>query len=116
MADVFTSAGEYYVVDLLDTTGTSYIGWGTGSTAAAKGDTALGTEASEARVAATRSQPSADQIRYVATITANGTKTITEAGAFDAITSGTMLVRSVFTGIQVVSGDTVEFTVTVEFT
>lgn len=114
MATVFTSAGEYYIVDLLDTTGTSYIGWGTGSTAAAKGDTALVTPGSEARVAATRSQPAADQIRYVATITANGTKTITESGVFDAITAGTMIVRSVSTGIQVTSGDKIEFTFTVE--
>lgn len=66
MATVYTSVGETVVCDLIDGTSATHldntnakIGWGTGAGAAAKGDTTLFTEASEARVAVTTSQPTA---------------------------------------------------------
>lgn len=122
MATVFTAVGESVVADLVDGTSSnhlnatnSHIGWGTGGTTAAKGDTALGTAASEARVVCAVSQPAADTLRFVSTITADGTKTIIEAGLFDAITSGNMPVRGDFGGIGVELNDQVQFTIDLEF-
>lgn len=117
MADIFTDVGETLVADYVDGTASAptnwHIAWGTGAGTAAKGDTTLFTEASEARVIATESQPAANQNRFVGTITADGTKTITNAGVFDASTVGNMLLKSDFTGIAVNASDTIEFTFTI---
>ncbi len=115
MADVFTQTGEELFADIIDGTTaapTWYIDWGTGGSGAAKGDTALGTAGGESRVAATMSQPSADQNRFVATITASGAKTIIECGIFNATSSGIMIQRSDFTGIVLATNDKIEFTIT----
>ena len=110
MADVFTSAGEGFVVDQMDAFGTFYHHWGTGTNTAAKGDTVLQTPGSEARVATTDSQPTADTFRTVATLTADGAKTITEFGLFSLITGGVLIVRADFTGIVLALNDKIEFT------
>src|SRR3990167_9976096 len=92
MANVYTSAGEAVVVDLIDGTSSTHldntnahIGWGTGAGTADKADTTLFTEASETRVTGTTSQPAADKNQWVATLTAAGAKTITNAGLFNEI-------------------------------
>lgn len=117
MADIFTSVGEGLVADYVDGTANApanwYIGWGTGAGTAAKGDTTLFTEASEARVTATESQPTADANRFVGTITADGTKTITNAGVFDASTTGNMFLISSFTGVALNASDSIQFTFTI---
>lgn len=110
MADVFTTTGEAFVVDRLDAFGTYYVGWGTGAGTAAVGDTTLFTEASETRVATTDSQPSADVMQWLGLIEADGSKTITNAGIFDASTSGNLIVKSDFTGVPLAAGDKIEFT------
>lgn len=120
MATVLTQVGEEWIVDKLDetvqTTG-DYIGWGTGAGTAAKGDTTLFTEASEARVSATRSQALADKLRWVGTLTCAGAgKTITNAGNLTASTSGTLIVHGDFTGIPLSVGDKIEFTIDLEIT
>lgn len=111
MADIFTDVGEEFVVDRIDAFGTFYIGWGTGTNAAAKGDTALQTPSAESRVATTDSQPSANVMQWVAEITSAGSQTIAEMGLFDASTSGNLIIRSVFTGIALTAGEKIEFTV-----
>ncbi len=123
MADVYVSAGEAYVVDLIDGTQSTHldstnahIAWGTGAGTAAKGDTTLFTEGPEARVVATASQPSVDINQWVATITATAARTVTNAGLFTAITAGTLIVKGDFTGIVLASGDKIEFTITLEQT
>jgi hypothetical protein len=123
MATVYTQVGEEYVVDLIDGTGAvhldasnSYVAWGTGTGTAVKGSTTLFTEASEARVLCAISQPSADINRWIGTITADGTKTITNAGLFTASTGGTLVIHGDFTGIGVVLNDQIEFTITLEQT
>lgn len=123
MATVYTSAGEAKVVDLIDGTASTHldatngkIGWGTGAGTAAKGDTTLFTEASEARVAVVASQPLADKNRWVATLTADGAKTITNAGLFDAATGGNLIVKGDFAGIALALGDKIEFTIDLEQT
>jgi hypothetical protein len=111
---VYTQDGEELVCDILDSTvaqPTWYGGWGTGGGAADKADSALKTEASETRVATTDSQPSADINQFLFEITADGTKTITNAGILDASTSGNLLIIGDFTGIALESGDKIEFTV-----
>lgn len=115
MATVVTTVGLNWLVDLFDGTVTKpanyFIGSGTGAGTAVVGNTALNTEVSEARVAATLSQPTATTNRSVATQSYTGTKTITNAGLFTASTSGTLLVHGDFTGIAVANGDAIQFTI-----
>jgi hypothetical protein len=115
MADIFTDVGETFVADLFDGTASApanyYVGWGTGAGTAAKADTTLSTEAAESRVAATMTQPSANINQAVAQITATGSKTITNAGLFDASTVGNLIVHGDHGGIAVVSGDKIEYTI-----
>lgn len=121
MATVYLSTGEAVVVDLVDGTSSthldstnSHVGQGTGTTGAAKGDTGLETAASESRAQATASQSAADTNQWVATITADGTKAITEAVLFDASTAGNAIIRSVFAAINVDSGDSIQYTFTLQ--
>ena len=123
MATVYTSAGEAVVCDLIDGVSAVHldatngkIGWGTSAGTAAKGDTTLFTEASEARVAVVASQPLADKNRWVATLTANAGKTITNAGLFNAAAAGDLIVHGDFTGIVLALGDKIEFTIDLEQT
>lgn len=121
MAVVYTSVGEAHTADVFDGTVSNtsinyYVGWGTGTNAAAKGDTTLQTESAESRVNSTKSQPSADKNQFVATITSASGQTITEAGLFTASTSGNLIIRAVFSGIALLTGDSIEFTITLEWT
>lgn len=91
----------------------SHMAVGTGSTAAASGDTALGTEIANARVAlsVTGGTPSSNTITYTATFPAGtGTGALTEAGIFNASSSGTMLCRTVFPVVNKAAGDTIAVT------
>jgi hypothetical protein len=120
MATIFTQVGEEWLADKVDelvATKPEYVGWGTGAGTAAKGDTILSSEASEARVQMTMSQPAADKNRGVGTMTCAGAgKTITNAGSFTAATSGTLVVHGDFTGIPLAIGDKIEFTIDIEWT
>jgi hypothetical protein len=83
---------------------------GTGTNAEASADTALQTDSGVARAAGTPSNPSANVYRTVATQTYSSSLAITEHGVFSASTSGTLLDRSVFSAVNVVSGDSIQFT------
>lgn len=111
MADVFVTTGEEFTVDQLDAFGTYFGAWGTGAGTTVKGDTTLFTEASESRVATADTQPTASTFQWLYTITADGTKTITNAGVFDAATTGTLIVKGDFTGVPLNASDKIEFTV-----
>lgn len=89
---------------------------GTGIVAEAVGDTALGTDSAVARVSGTASNPTANQYRSVATMSYTSTLAITEHGLFSASTAGTLWDRSVFAAINVVSGDSIQFTYTLTVT
>lgn len=97
-----------------------FVGWGTGAGTTAATDTTLFTEASEARASATATQQttttSNDSYRLVATLTAAAGKTITNAGALDASTAGNLFFKTDFTGIALNTGDSIQFTFTVNFT
>lgn len=109
MADFVTGAGTHIAAF-------TYIDCGTGTTAAAIGDTALQTAAGTARVSGTQSTPSAGQYRVVSTIPFASTLAITEMGLFSASTSGTMWDHRIFSALNVTSGDSVTFTYTVSGT
>jgi hypothetical protein len=82
---------------------------GTGAVAPALGDTALGTES--ARVALTSKTRSANVLTLVGDYAAGtATATLTEAGVFDAATTGNMYSRATFTGIAKGSADTLKCT------
>lgn len=112
--DIFTSAGEAIIVDLMDTA-TWYGDTGTGTGEAGKANTALGTAWGGARVSTTDTQPAADTFQMVWLTTYNAGFAITEAGIFDASTSGNLLIRSNFAAINVVSGDTITCTYQLQY-
>lgn len=125
LATVFVNAGAAIVTNRIIQAGTApkNIGWGTGTTAAAVGDTALQTEAapttSGGRTVGTESRTTVsqtnDNYQVVGTVTAGSTLAITEAGLFDNVTAGNMLIHSVFSAVNVVSGDSIAFTFGLQF-
>ena len=128
LASVFTNAGAAVITNRIIQAGTApkNIGWGTGTTAAAVTDTDLQTEAAETlsggRTIGTESRTTVtnanDDYSVTGTVTATGTRAITEAGLFDAQDSGgtvpnahgNCLIRSVFSAIDCSSGDIIAFT------
>jgi hypothetical protein len=120
---ILTQSGEGYLVDCIDNTiaaATWYIGWGTGTTAAAKGDTTIETEAAETRagpITPTQGGTHNDTLSWVGTITCSGSsKTIANAGLMSAVTSGTMIMHASFSGVPVEVGDQIQFTFSLEIT
>ena len=85
---------------------------GTGTNAENVSNTALQTPWGGARVSGTASNPAANQYRSVATITFNNTFAIVEHGLFNASSSGTLWDRTVFSAINVVNTDAIQFTYT----
>tara|TARA_R100001463_G_scaffold69756_1_gene123196 strand:+ start:348 stop:788 length:441 start_codon:yes stop_codon:yes gene_type:complete len=111
---VVTTGKNYIASRMKDASATamSHMAIGTGSTAAAAGDTALGSEAG--RVALTSTTVSTSNVAYVATFPAGtGTGAITEAGILNASSSGTLLCRTVFNVINKAAADTLGITWTV---
>lgn len=90
-------------------TAMSHMAVGSGSTAAAAGDTTLGTELGRVSLASTT--VSSNTITYVATFGAGtGTGAVTEAGIFNASSSGTLLCRTVFDVVNKGDNDTIQIT------
>ena len=87
---------------------------GTGTTAAAVGDTTLQSAVSGSRVSLTSTTVTNNNVAYVATFPAGtGTGALTEAGIFNASSSGTLLCRTVFSVINKGAADTLGITWTV---
>ena len=120
-----TDNGVGFIVDdwdnsTTDVTNLNYHGVGTGAVAEAQTDSALGAESTTAlnpdstRATGTKSQPAANQIRSVGTVTFDGAAAITEHGIFSqaATGGGVLWDRSVFAAINVASGDSIQFTYT----
>jgi hypothetical protein len=102
-----------------------YHGCGTGTTAEAAGDTGLVTESTTAlnpdstRATGTLAEgASANIFQTVGTLTFDNTAAVTEHGLFSqsGTGSGVLFDRSVFTAVNVVSGDSIQFTYSVTFT
>lgn len=118
---VVTTAFVNFVVDQLQTE-TSELGdfkyhdSGVGTTSEAVGDTDMETTDGESRATGTQVESAANAYRSVGTIAYTTTKAITEHGLFSQSTGGTLMDRTVFSAINVVNGDSIQFTYTITFT
>ena len=111
---VVTTGKEYIASRMKDATATamSHMAIGTGTTAAAAGQTALVTEAN--RQALTSTAVSGGQVTYSSTFgNGQGTGALTEAAILNASSGGTMLCRTVFSVINKGANDTLAITWTV---
>lgn len=95
----------------------TYLAVGTGTTAAAAGNTTLETEITDSglsRANATASRTTTTQTNDTATLvhtfSVTGTKAVTEAGVLNAASSGVLFARSVFAAVNVANGDTLQVT------
>lgn len=127
LATVFTNAGAAIVTNRIIQAGTApkNIGWGTGTTAAAVGDTALVTESAPTtaggRTVGTESRTTVtntnDNYQVTGTVTQPGAGpvAITESGLFDAVSAGNLLIRSVFSAVNTSLNDSIAFTFGLKF-
>ena len=121
MATLLVNTGKAIVTNYLNggaATQPKYVAWGTGAGTTAATDTTLFTEVTP-RVSGTTSQVTTsttnDTFQVVGTQTAGTTETITNAGLFDASTSGNLFVKGDFTGVPLNTGDSIQFTFKVQF-
>ena len=121
MATLLVNTGKAIVTNYLAggaATQPKYVAWGTGAGTTAATDTTLFTETGS-RVSGTATQQTTsttnDTYQVIGTLTASGTVTITNAGLFDANTSGNLFVKGDFTGIGLTSGDSIQFTFKTQF-
>ena len=114
---VVTTAFVNFVVDQLQTE-TSVFGdfkyhdSGVGTTAEAIGDTGIETTDGESRATGTQTESAANAYRSVGTISYTTTKAITEHLLANDPTAGTGMDRTVFSAVNVVNGDSIQFTYT----
>jgi hypothetical protein len=121
MATLLVNTGKAIVTNYLNGGGATqpkYVAWGTGAGTTAATDTTLFTETGT-RVSGTTTQQTTsttnDTFQVVGTLTAGGSLTITNAGTFDAVSSGNLFVKGDFTGVPLNTGDSIQFTVKVQF-
>jgi len=114
--NLVVSAGLNFICDRMEGTSEavmSHMAVGSGSTAAAAGDTDLGSILGS-REALDSTTVSTNTITYVSSFEAgDGTGAITEAGIFNAASAGTMLCRTVFSVINKAADDTLQITWTI---
>lgn len=115
LKNLVVTTGVNYIADRMADaaeSAMSHMAVGTGSTAAAAGDTTLGTES--ARVALTSTTQTNEDVVYVASFGAGtGTGALTEAGILNAASAGTLLCRTVFAAVNKGADDTLQITWTV---
>jgi len=110
------TAGKGFIASRMNTTTTtmSHVELGTGATGAVVGNTTLETIISGSRTALTSTTVTANAVAYVVTFGAGvGTGAVTEAGIFNASSSGTMLCRTTFSVINKAAADTLGITWTI---
>lgn len=118
---VVTTAFVDFVVDQLQTE-TSEFGdfkyhqCGLGTTAEAITDTAIETDTGITPVAGTQTETDHDTYKSVATMTMDATEAITEHVIRSQSGAGICMDRTVFSAINVVSGNQIEFTFEISFT
>ena len=115
LKNLVVTAGLGYIASRMKeatATAMSHMAIGTDNTAAAAGDTALGTEA--ARQALTSTTVSSNTVEYVASFAAGtGTGAITEAGVLNGASGGTLLCRTVFSVVNKGASDSMTITWTI---
>ena len=128
MATLVVNGGKGIITNRIKGAGTEplNVGWGTGVGTTAATDTTLFTEAlvnltagTTDHTAGTSTQQTTtttnDTYRVVATRTATGAGTVTNAGLWDAASGGTLFLKGDFTGIGLASGDSIQFTINCVF-
>lgn len=116
--NLIVNAGLNFICDRMkdDETAMTHMALGSGSTAAAASDTSLGSQLGS-REALDSSTVTANQIVYVASFEAgDATGAVTEAGIFNAASSGTMLCRTVFSVVNKAADDTLSVNWTITLT
>jgi hypothetical protein len=123
--NVVTTVGKNAIASLLNsanagTTLVTHMGFGGSSAAVSAGDTALGAELAGngyARASVSRSNPSANVIQYVATLTGiTASVTVQEAGLFNASTGGTLIAHQLTGPVQLAqSSDSLQITWQITF-
>lgn len=117
--NLVVNAGLAYIISRMVGTAKnvmSHMAVGSGATAAAAGDTALDTQLGSRKVldSTTIAGSNNEKVVYVTTFAAGeGTGAITEAGIFNASTSGDMLCRTVFAVVNKAVDDTMVITWTI---
>ena len=117
------NAGRAIITNRITGSGTEpkYVAMGTGTTAVALTDTALGGEV-ESRTTGTSSRTTTsttnDTYQVTGTVSATASRTIGECGLFDqSALGGNLFVRGVLAStISLASGDSIAFTFTVQVT
>lgn len=107
---------DYIASRMKDATATamSHMEVGTDNTAAAAGDTALGSAIGSSRVSLTSTTVTDNAIEYVGDFPAGtGTGAIVEAGVLNAGSGGTLLCRTVFSVVNKGADDTLKITWTI---
>jgi len=111
--NLIVSAGKNLMISrLLGTTDgvMTHMGVGIGTTSPIIANTAIET-ALGARIALTSATQTTNTVTYVGTFSAGvSTGAITEAGIFNALTSGTMLCRTTFPVVNKAAGDSIVIT------
>lgn len=113
---VVTTAFVNFVVDQLQTETSAfgdflYHDSGEGNTAENVTDTDIETTDGESRATGNQGEgASANIYQSVGTISYTSTLAIVEHGLFNASTSGTLMDRTVFSAVNVVNGDSIQFT------
>lgn len=119
--NLVTNAGFAGIASRINGSGSeaafTYIAVGTGTTAAAVGNTTLETEITDSGLPRANSTASRvtttqtnDTAQLVNSFTVTGTKAVTESGVLNASSSGVLLCRQVFSAINVISGDSLQIT------
>lgn len=120
MATLLVNGGKAIVTNRIKGAGTepNYVAWGTGAGTTAATDTTLFSETGS-RTAGTSTQQTTsttnDTYQVVGTLTAGGTLAITNAGLFDAVSSGNLFVKGDFSTINLTNGDSIQFTFKTQF-
>lgn len=121
MATLLVDTGKAIVTNYLAggaATQPKYVAWGTGAGTTSASDTTLFSETGSRTTGTATQQTTSttnDTYQVIGTLTASGTVTITNAGLFDASTSGNLFVKGDFTGIGLTSGDSIQFTFKTQF-
>jgi len=116
--NLIVNAGLNFICDRMknDETAMTHMALGSGSTAAAANDTTLGSQLGS-REDLDSSTVTSNQIVYVASFEAGDTTgAVTEAGIFNAASSGTMLCRTVFSVVNKAADDTLTVNWTITLT
>lgn len=117
--NLVVNAGLAFIISRMVGTSKSVMGFmavGSGSTAPAAGDTALGSQLGSRKAldSTTITGSNNEKVQYVCTFASGeGTGAITEAGIFNASSSGDMLCRTVFSVVNKAADDTMVITWTV---